>query len=342
MKKLTISDIARMSGFAKSTISAVLNGKSGVNIKTRERVLEIVNHLGYQPSDVARGLSVRQSKIIGLIVRDLDNPFHAKVIRGVEREIQAEGYGLILCTTDNDRAKEREVVDMLMRKEVDGFIIMPVTRSVDQIIRIKNQGYPVVALSPLLSQLEVDCVYTDERSGTYQAAKYLLDLGHSRIALLTAPDISELKIAGFQDALAERGVPLPKNLLAEAGLSIDHGYQAAAELLSHPEPPTALICFNDMAAIGALLAAREGGFRVPEDLSVIGFDGLEFTAALNPPLTTVDIPRTLFGQTAAALLLQRIAGEADGAYREIPIPTQLVIRQSCAPLSMERAAACGD
>jgi DNA-binding LacI/PurR family transcriptional regulator len=333
----TIYDVARASGVTAATVSVALSGRGVVNRVTRERIIRCAKELGYRPNLVARSLTMRRTCTIGLVLYDITNPFYAEAALAVEQTAQRAGYRVIFANTTGDTQFGKELIEDMAARQVDGIIATPGGLRADVVRAIAATGLPIV---PCLWDEESDgglthTVGVDFGAGGRLAADHLLDLGHQRIAIVAIgapeePTVRAREVA-FADRLAERGRPLDMALWHWADSTIESGHTAAHNLLSVERPPTAIFATNDMMALGVLAAARESGLRVPEDLSVVGFDDIGMSRFLTPPLTTVRIEKTTLMAAATDLLIRLIAGE-DVKTPPRLIPT-LVVRGSTAPLA---------
>jgi DNA-binding LacI/PurR family transcriptional regulator len=331
----TIYDVARAAGVTAATVSVALSGRGVVNHKTRERILRCAQELGYRPNLVARSLTMRRTDTIALVVYRITNPYYAEAALAVEQNAQRAGYRVFFANTNGDVALGTELLEDLAARQVDGIIVLPGGVPADAVRATAATGLPMVACSwgeeagPDL----IPAVSVDFGAGGRQVADHLLDLGHRRIGALGSRIFGETGLrareATFRDRLAERGCPLDETLVADGDDDTETGYAATHTLLALSNPPTAIYAANDLMAMGAIAAAHERGLRVPEDLSVVGFDDISFARYLTPPLTTVRIERTELMAIAVATLLRLIAGEEASA-RE-PLTPSLIVRASTAP-----------
>ena len=331
----TIYDVARASGVTAATVSVALSGRGVVNRITRERIVRCAQELGYRPNLVARSLTMRRTCTIGLVIYDITNPFYAEAALAVEQTAQRAGYRVIFANTTGDTLFGTELIEELAARQVDGIIAMPGGLRADAVRAIAATGLPIV---PCLWDEEPDLGLTpsvgiDFAAGGRLVANHLLDLGHQRIGIVAigTPDEPTVRAreAAFRDRLAERGCLLDMTLWHWADASLESGYGAAHHLLGSEHPPTAIYATNDVTALGVLAAARERGLRVPENLSVVGFDDIGMSRFLTPPLTTIRIEKTVLMAAATDLLIRLIAGE------EVKTPPRLlpslVMRGSTAP-----------
>lgn len=333
----TMNEIARLARVSVGTVSNVLNGSTTVREPLRRRVLETVERLGYRPSQLARGLRRDKTDIIGMIIPDVSNPFFPAVVRGTEDTIFAAGYHLVLCNTDNDHSKELTYFETLRTYLPTGLIIIPSTSSMltQQTQAYRKSGGVVVCVDRLARDWDGDSVVVANEEGAYQATRLLVENRHSRIAAIVGPlylTSSRDRLAGYKRALIEAGLPSSPSLIQASAFSQQGGYTKALALLRMLPRPTAFFAGDDVIAIGILLAIRESGLRCPEDISLIGFDDLDFTEATNPALSTVHQPGYQLGASAARLLLDRVGGYT-GPPKRMVLKTELKIRESVAALT---------
>lgn len=307
----TIKDVARHAGVSYTTVSHVLNKTRPVSCDARQRVLAAAEALHYVPSALARSLRSKATGSIGLIIPNNTNPYFSEVARGIEDCCYAAGYSVILCNSDDDPAKQRDYLNVLLTKRCDGLIVATLAQTDGELLR--KMKVPTVLLDRAPKELSIDLVAVDNTAGGVLAAQHLLALGRRRIACIAGPqglDISEERVAGMRRALADAGMTLPEQLLRYADFTSAGGYEAARALLSRGEVPDAIFCCNDLMAIGTLRAAAELGIAVPQALSVVGFDDIDLARFVHPPLTSVAQNTRRLGQLTAQCLLARIADPA--------------------------------
>jgi LacI family transcriptional regulator len=318
-KRITMRQIAARARVSVGTVSHVINNTAGVREPVRKRVLEAIERLGYQPSLLARGLRRNRTTIIGVIIPDISNPFFPLVVRGVEDIAYQNSYRLMLCNTDNDAQKEQVYFNELRAYRMAGLIVIPSANSRLVLLAGSTGGEtPVICLDRCPGGWRGDSVTVDNEEGAYQATRYLLELGHRRIACIAGQlhvtsGVERLK--GFKRALREAGVSIAPEYIQEGRFDRLSGYEKALMLLQFSPRPTAIFAANDLVALGVLAALRELGLRCPEDVSLVGFDDLELASFTNPALTTVAQPAYQMGARAAALLFERLRGEEVPTHR---------------------------
>ena len=326
-------DVAEQAGVSVTTVSHVINTSRPVSDELQTRVHSAMQALGYKPNRLARSLRQGRTYTIGMIVPDSANPFFAEVARGIEDTTFGHGYSLILCNSDGDLEKELFYADHLAEKQVDGILFIAAGVSSEHIELLHDRQIPVVVVDRNLPDVAVDAVLTDNRGGGCLATNHLIELGHRRIACITGPsDItpSAERVAGYRQAMQKAGLPIDESLILRGSFNYENGYQAAQTLLSRSPRPTAIFASNDLMAVGVLSAANQRGLRVPEDLSVIGYDDVRLASFTVPLLTTVQQPKHEIGVLAATWLLERI-DQPDTPPRKQLLKVSLQARQTTAP-----------
>lgn len=330
--RVTIKDIAKIADVSITTVSQVLNGKGKrFSEETRQKVLAAVAETNYRPDYFAKNMINPQSKTIGVIVPDITDLFFSKVIEGIETYLNERGYVILLCDSHHSDEKETHYMSELMDRAVEGIILAtPNSNALENFLAVKRySNFPYVLLDRGLNKRDGGNILVDEYAGAYEAVAYLVEMGHQRIGML-ANDGSFYKMDertdAYRNCLRDHQLPLKDEWVVNNGVTIEGGYQATKELLARTTV-TALFCGNDQMAIGAYRAIYEAGLKIPEDVSVIGYDGLDITQYLTPSLTTVHQPAAGIGKEAAEILVDLI----EGAHREHPnrmFPTTLLKRES--------------
>lgn len=335
----TIRQVAQRAGVSYTTVSHVINNTRFVSEETRARVLAAMDELNFRPNAVAQSLRSGRTNTIGLILPDSANPFFAEISRGIEDEAFKLGYSVILCNSERDPRKEQLYIEVLTKKQVDGIIFVATGEREDALHLLLRQEIPAVVVDRDFPGIEIDAVLTDNRQGGYLATRHLIELGHRRIACVCGPSHitpSAERLTGFRDALLEAGLGFDESLILRGDYHPDSGRVAASVLLNRPDPPSALFLCNDLMAIGAMRAAMQAGWRIPEDLSIVGFDDIEFASYTNPPLTTIAQPKAEVGYRAAHLLVDRLA-DKNRPFQRIILPTRLIFRESSGPVAKRLA-----
>jgi DNA-binding LacI/PurR family transcriptional regulator len=329
-----MKDIARIAGVSLGTVSNVLNETAGVREPVRQRVLKAVQAAGYQPSQLARALRRDKTDMIGMIIPDITNPFFPGVVRGAEDVAFSNGYRLILCNSDNDHSKELVHLNELRTYLPAGLIVIPSNFSdlTAQAEIYRKAGTGVVCIDRLPKNWSGDSVTADNEEGAYNATRYLFQMGHSRLGVITGPlhlTNAQERLSGFKRAVREAKLHLSPEYVQEATFDKAGGFSKALVLLRLIPRPTAIVAGNDLIALGALLAIREAGLRCPEDVSLMGFDDLDLAEITNPSLSSVSQSGYQLGTTAARILLDRLEGDK-GPAKHLVLPTSLKLRHSVA------------
>ncbi|MCC7265746.1 MAG: LacI family DNA-binding transcriptional regulator [Caulobacteraceae bacterium] len=328
----TMQDVARAAGVSTATVSRVLSAPERVAEETRARVEEAISRLGYAPNVAAKNLRTLRTHKILVTVPDISNPFFSQVIRGVEEAASAAGYSVLLGDTRHDPAREAQYAGMLRRKEADGLIFLGhrLPASLAEMVSRQGAAAPIVNGCEFSPGLGVASAHIDNQRAAEEAMDHLFALGHRRVGVVTGPLASPLsrdRLAGARAAAARRG--LGGLAVAQGDFSIESGLAQSLALLDAHEPPSALFCFSDEMAMGALEALRRRGLACPTDVSLVGFDDIRYARHLDPPLTTVSQPKEAIGHEVVRLLLDVLSGAAD-TVRHVTLAHQLVVRASTA------------
>ncbi len=327
----TIHDVAKKAGVGSITVSRVINRSGYVSKTTREKVEKAIEELGYVPNTVARSLRVKRTNTIALIMTDITNPFFTTLARGVEDTANEAGYTVIFCNTDESQAKEEKYIQILLQKQVDGFLFVPTHNDLKMVEEIQRFGTPVVVIDRRISGMNVDIVRCDSEEAAFRLTRYLLSLGHRRIAILSGQQgvtTADDRVSGFSRAMNEVTIDSGDALILRGRFTQESGYQMVMQLLDFPNRPTALVAANNFITIGAMKALQEMGINVPEEMAITGFDDLPPALLTFPYFTVISQPANEMGRKATELLLKRLANQTEMAYEEIVLPTELIIRKS--------------
>jgi len=330
-----ISQVAKQAGVSTATVSRVVSGNNGrVSLLTRARVMRAVERLGYAPNSAAKNLRTQRSGKILVTVPDISNPFFALILQGIEDAALRAGYAVLIGDTQHDLTREERYGQMLLRKEADGLIFLGhrLPNEAASLVRATGRRAPVVNGCEFSRRLGVPSVHIDNAKAAEEAMDHLYGLGHRRVAVLTGPLVSPLSRDRLRGAVAgARAANARRQLVVIHGdFSILSGTTAAARLLARRPAPTAIFCFNDEMAMGVLDTARRRGLRVPEDLSVVGFDDIRFARYLDPPLTTITQPMREIGEGCVRLLLEILSGRSLRP-ESVTLAHQLTVRSTTAP-----------
>ncbi|MEG0688497.1 MAG: LacI family DNA-binding transcriptional regulator [Hungatella sp.] len=330
----TIKDIARRANVSIATVSRVINKTGSVAQKTEKRILAITRELNYVPNNVARSLVKQSSKTIGVIVADIMNPFYAEIIRAIQDQADEDGYSVISCNSDEDMGKEKQCIHMLLENQVNGIIFAGGRGKGDY---YNQQVVDVAKIVPVVladEALEGDNIYSiicNKSKGAYEAVHYLIELGHRNIAMINGyqeykPSIEKLK--GYKKALKEAGIPYCDKYIKNSDYHLDGGMNHVKELMNLEDPPSAIFAANDLMAMGAIKALKDLGYKVPKDISVIGFDDIAMNEYTMPALSSVRQEMTLQGHMAVQILHKLFSNE-ENPKKKYTIEPSLIKRDSC-------------
>jgi len=333
-RAVTIQDVAKTAGVSVSTVSRVLNGKVDVASDTKGHILNVIDNLGYTTNLAARSMRSQKKNLVGLIMPDIAHPFAVEVMKGVNRAIAESDSDLLVYTTgdvrkSNRASHEQKYVSLLNNSITDGVIIVtPVASEF-------STDAPIVSIDPLMSNPNYPSVHATNYQGAMDAMEYLLGLGHKRIGFISGRvelESSNRRLMGYRDALEKAGLPIDEKLIVSGDYSTETGAKGTQELLSLDTPPTVIFASNDQTAMGVFQVAQEREMRIPDDLSVVGFDNISESQYIG--LTTVDQHISEMGFVATKMLIKYINGESveEQTYR---IQTRLIVRTSCQPLAVK-------
>jgi LacI family transcriptional regulator len=334
--RATITDVAAEAGVHPSTVSRVLtgNGSTAIRAETQERVLAAADRLGYRPSELARSLRLQRTCALGMLVPDITNPFFSSIIKGAEDAARERDYNLILCNTEDDPEREESYLRVLREREVDGLLIASSRMADDTIAALRDQQFPFVLLNRVAGDAGDLAVLVDNHAAAFEVVTHLKDLGHRRIGHIAGPHKTTTGVErrnGYVAAIAAHGLADEPGLVVEAeAFTARAGYDALSVMLAGPGRPTAVFAANDLIAIGMLQLLRTMGVRVPQDISIVGFDDIPLAGLLDPALTTVCVPQPEMGMAGARLLIDRLEGRPIDDFR-VTLPTELIVRASSAP-----------
>jgi LacI family transcriptional regulator len=335
--RTTIRDIADLAGVSIATVSRVLNDRPDVAPDTRETVLQVVREHGFNRSRTARGLSRGRTGFVGLTLPLVADAYFGPILSGASEALYEADLRIVLSPTLHEHDREVSLLERLVSESTDGAILILPEESEDELKALQALGYPFVVVDPRERPPDgIPCVAAMHASGAKQATEHLLGLGHRRIAAIAGQEhwyATEERLLGMRAALAGAGILADPQLIRFSNWQEPSGVLAAEALLSLPEPPTAIFAFNDNVAIGALNAARARGLRIPDDLSIVGFDDTAQATIIRPQLTTVRQPLAELGRTGVSLLSRLIEGQRLDALR-MELSTTLVIRDTTGPVPL--------
>ena len=327
---VTIVDIAKKAQVSVSTVSRVLNNKPDVNKETEEKIRNAIKELDYSPNSVARGLVLKRSNIIGYIASDITNPSFPELARGVVVKAKEYGYAVMFFDANQDNRVEKEAIQLMRSKQVDGIILSFSEANRDELERLRKERFPVVQIYRKSSMSAISTIAIDNVGSGYKATKYLISCGHRRIAHITTGDITQSgyeRMAGYLQALNEAGITVDHQLIQQGISSVDSGKACMQRLLQVDNLPTAVFASHDIMAIGAYEAILDNGLSIPKDISVLGHDNIEISRLIRPRLSTIDTYKYRLGQASVDLLIEEIVAHSP-QNKEIVFPGELLIRES--------------
>lgn len=331
MKKyITIKDIAKMAGVSINTVSRALNNKPDVSEETKKKILKIAKKLGYVRNFTASSLRQKQTKTVGVVIADSSNPFYAEVLKGIESAARKYGYQIILMNTDRIYKREEEAIRILLERRVDGLLISPVQDKNDDIKYLVDKGTPLVIVGRHFDDIKVDEIHSDEIKGGYIATKHLINRGCRKILMISGfsfKSAARMRLEGYKKALEESRLDYNEEYVIISDIDMKDGYNAVYEAKKKGLVFDGIFCYNDMMAFGAMKALKELGYRIPEDVAVVGYDDIMFSSLVCPPLTTIRIKKFEMGFEAFRMLLQRLKGLRKKVKRKI-LDVELVVRES--------------
>lgn len=325
--------MANSLGLSISTVSRALSGDPRVSSQTKQQVEQAARELRYRPSVLARGLKTKRTMTIGLIVIDVTYPMYASIARVVEGEASTSGYNVIICNSEAKIEKERRYFSGLLDRGVDGVLLTPVGGESAKGFHSESQDVPLVLVDPGVAEVPGSCASIDHTLGGYLATRYLISLGHERIALLNSSanfPWSKLLFSGYCEALEEAGITFLESMVIESDLDLTSGYQAASVLLGQIERPTAIFAASDFIAYGTLRAIKERNLRVPRDISLVGYGDIPIGSLLSPPLTTISYDVHQLGKSAARMLFKVLESTEIVTSERLILKPTLVLRKSAA------------
>lgn len=335
----SIKDVALKANVSTTTVSHVVNSTRFVSDKVRHAVELAIRELNYVPNAVARSLKSNSTKTIGMLIPNCSNPYFAEIVRSVEDHCFGAGYALILCNTDDDPHRQAAYLQVISEKRIDGAIIISTGDDEDLLRLLEGLPIPTVLLDREIKEVNCDLVETAHRQGAMMATDHLIELGHHQIACLAGPanlNSSAQRVEGWRAALAKSGLTdEASHLLWQSDFTSRGGFTTMQTILRLPQVPTAVFVCNDLMCIGALSAAHQAGVRVPQDISLIGFDDIELAGFASPPLTTIAQPKHRIGIAAVDMVLERIQGGRVEA-RQVILQPELMVRNSTARLSPKK------
>lgn len=327
---VNIQEVARLADVSTATVSRVINNSSKVSPKTRRKVEEAIAKLNYVPNALGRNLRLSESRTILVMITSISNLFYTEIVRGISEIAYENGYEILLSETNADLRRQLNCLLKVKNRITDGAIIVESTFS-DEVILSLEKNYPVVQCSGYNDDAFLPYVTLDNRKGGYMAAKFLLEKGHRTIAFIGTGDkfrYNRDRKAGFLQAIEEAGIQQDKSLIIDTDLSFEGGRSSALQLVKRKNTPTALFYVSDMQAVGAINELTASGYRVPDDVAVMGFDNIEICDMVVPGLTTVAQPMRQMGRESARILIDRIRNAEGGGFKSVIFQPEIVQRHS--------------
>ena len=327
---VTIKDIAKKSGVSVGTVSNVLNNLESVKTRNREKVLKVIDSLGYRPNKIAASLSKKKTMNVGLIVPDVSSPFYSDLIKGIFETLEINDYNIFLCASNNNIQKEEKIISDLLSMWIDGIILIPVYSKKRNLQFLEKIEIPIVLVNREIEGIKRDIVIFDNFGGAFEATRFLIKNKYKKIPILGGPELSksfEERFQGWKEAMEENGL-YEDNLVFRGDFSVESGNKMMFEALETVRDIDAVFASSDLIALGALSAIDEYKLKVPDDISLIGFGDIYLSKFLKPSLTTIRRPFYNIGKTAVSLLLDRISGNVQKKINKFIIKGKLEIRDS--------------
>lgn len=310
-QNIKMSDVAKKANVSTATVSRVLSNPAVVKEETRRKVMEVIEELQYRPHVIARQFRTQETKMVLVVVPDITSIFFSEVLRGIEHAAVSRNYQVVLGDSENNLEREKQYVDLLYQKQVDGVILLTAKLPKEMLEQLASE-FPIVLACEYYDGIDVPTVSIDNIGSARKATEHLVHLGHKRIGHISGPAgiiLSRDRLQGYKEALQNNGLLVDEAYIAEGPLTIESGYRRMKMLLSLDNPPTAVFVYNDEMAWGAIKAVKDHGLRIPEDIAVVGFDNLKISEVVEPHLSTIEQPKYLIGKKSMELLLQLIHGK---------------------------------
>jgi LacI family transcriptional regulator len=334
---ITIKDVAQRAGVSHPTVSRALRGDRSVTPETARRIRRIAHELGYIPDAGARSLKTSRTRVIGVLVHRVSDPFYSRVLDGIHDSLYPAGYSVFLASTNNDRTRQAEIIRAMIERRVDGLIMCSMFVRPQDLGTINPHGLPLVLIHNRAEEITPYTLYHDDREGARELTRHLLELGHERIAFLgnaRAGRVSQERLSGFRQQMQTAGLEISTEYIVHAASGLPDAAQDPVQaLLTLDKPPTALVCFDDMLALGAMQVLHNAGKRIPDDWSITGFDDIALAELVSPPLTTFKQPKYTLGAQAVNLLLRAMNSPSldDPTPDTITLRGEIIVRSSTAP-----------
>jgi LacI family transcriptional regulator len=332
LKNPTLKEVAHLANVSTATVSNVINNTKFVSEDIKKQVFDAMEALNYRPNEIAKSLRVKQSKLIGILISDIANGFISNVVKGIENTLSEKGYNVLLCSTDSDITKEKEYLDVLMGKRIDGLIISSSAGTGDHYNDLLKAKVPLVFLNRCPDHFPSNMVMTNNIKGAYQATEHLIKHGYKKIAVITGPlhfSTGRDRFIGYQRALEDYGIPFKKEMVFEGNFDIESGYERTKEILESDISAEAIFISNNSMSLGAYKYIKDKGLKIPQDIAIYGYDDPEWADVVNPPLSGIRQPAYELGIHAANNIMDTISGISTEAREIIYLDPEMVIRNSC-------------
>jgi LacI family transcriptional regulator len=328
---MNIKEVAKLAKVSKSAVSRALNDAPDISLETKNKILKIVKETGYLPDSVAISLRTKKTRLIGVLVPDLENPFYYRIIKGIEELFDEKKYNILICNSNYDNEKEEKIIKILACKKVEGIIASLSEKNSENINLLKSINIPFIIIDSIPDFEEINAISVPHIKVSYEITKYLINKGHKKILIIYGPNKLDINksdfILGYIKALKNKKIQIDYNLIIDSNTSIKDGYNIGKRVLINPNF-TAIFTINDLLAFGIYKAAKELKISIPEDISIVGNDDIEFSKYLNPPLTTIYQPKRSLGIKAAKLLYDIIINKNYSKYSKTLLNVNIVERGS--------------
>jgi len=330
--KVTIYDVAKKAEVSIATVSKVINNRGKISSVTKEKVLQVMAELNYQPSAVASALTGKRTHTIGLLIPDISNPFFSSIARSIEDRAHQLGLSIIMCSTDYNHEKESKYIELLLRKQVDGLILSSGFSNDELLQKLISEKIPIAMIAQHTPSISLNMVSIDDYKGGYLATDHLLSLGHYSIGLIGEKVLSSnLRLYGYRDALLANGLEVNDEYIIRTDASVANGRLAATALINSANPPTAIFAVNDLLAVGAVQVILEKGLKIPDDISIVSFDNTILSKTTVPALTSIAQPVEEMGVKIVDILIDEMNNPKDKKEQITYVP-ELIIRGSTSKL----------
>ncbi len=330
--KATLKDVANLAGVSTATVSNVTNNTKFVSDDVKRKVLDAMETLNYRPNALAKSLRVQETKLIGVLISDITNPFFSKVVRGIEYEANKNGYNILLCNTESNAVKEQEYLDILIGKRIDGLIISSSGNKEEYIKHLESANIPIVFLNRSPESALMKTVMTNNIRGSYLAAEHLINHGYEKISIISGPQTYSTgrdRLIGYKRAMEDYGLPIDEELIKIGNFDIKSGYDLMKELINSGERTDACFIANNSMTLGAYKYIKETNLKIGQDLAIVGYDESDWADIVEPPLSTISQPAYEQGTQAAELVIANINGKELTNQKVIYLEPTMIIRESC-------------